>query len=68
MPLSTFAKVAPNLEPYIVIPHKTTSCSPPNYAWIDAGGSIEVKGDCNAKFWSVLDGDFSFIRSVVFSS
>jgi len=65
VPLSTFEKVVPNLEPYIGIPHVTTNCSPPNYACIDVGVSLEVKGDCNAEFRSVLDGDFSFKRSYV---
>jgi len=50
VPLSTFGKVVPNLEPYIAIPHKTTNCSPPNYACIDAEGGLEVKSDCNAEF------------------
>jgi len=46
--LSTFGKVVPNLEPYTAIPLKTTHCSPPNYTCIDAGGGLDVKGDCNA--------------------
>jgi len=51
MPLSIFGKVMPNLEPYIAIPHKTIrSCSPPNYAFIDARENLEVMGDCNAEF------------------
>jgi len=50
VPLSTFGKVMFNLEPPIVIPRKTTNYSPPNYNCTDAGGCLEVQGDCNAEF------------------
>jgi len=50
VPLSTFGKVMLNLEPPIAIPHRTTNCSPPNYTCTDAGGCLEVQGNCNAEF------------------
>ena len=45
-----FHKVMLNLEPPIAIPHNTTNCSPTNYTCTDAGGCLEVQGDCNAEF------------------
>jgi len=50
VPLSTFGKVMLNHEPPTAIPCKTINYSPANYTCTDAGGCLEVQGDCNAEF------------------
>jgi len=69
VPLSTFGKVAPNLEPYIVIPHKTTNCSPPNYICIDAGGSLEVKdfyfSNFDLLYFNIHHMDFNPVKCIM---
>ena len=49
-----------NLEPPITIPRRIINCSPPNYTCADVEGHLEIQGDCNAEFLTILDGELTF--------